>query len=98
MKDYERYIVWLEYFNSEVKRSQGRRVPLSAATRAPKLEELEEACVRLKLEPAAQAGKYPNSPFRETGYVSIRKEKPKQALIMKIAKELSVVRGKAPKK
>jgi signal recognition particle subunit SRP19 len=98
LKDYERYIVWLDYFNSELKRGQGRRIPLNSATRAPKLEELEEACKRLKLEPVAQAGRYPSSPHRETGYVSIRKEKPKQALIMKIAKELSTVRGQAQKK
>ena len=98
MKDYERYVVWLDYFNSELKRSQGRRVPLSSATRAPKREELEEACKKLNLQPVFQTGRYPNSAFRESAYVSIRKEKPKQALLMKIAKELSAARGRAQKR
>jgi len=98
LKDYEKYVVWLDYFNSERKRSQGRRVPLSMATRGPKAEELEEACRRLNLQPVFQPGRYPNSALRESGYVSIRKEKPKQALMLKIAKELSVVRGQAQKR
>jgi signal recognition particle subunit SRP19 len=93
MKDYERYVVWLEYFDSELKRAQGRRVPLSMATRAPQLGELEEACRRLNLQPAPQPASFPSSSPKRTGYVSVRKTKPKQALVLKVAKELSVVRG-----
>ena len=98
MKDYERYVVWLEYFNSELKRNQGRRIPLSAATRAPKLEELTEACRRLNLQPSAQPAAFPRGGRADSGYVSIRKVKPKQALLAKIAKELTVVRGRAASK
>ena len=97
MKDYERYVVWLEYFNSELKRNQGRRVPLNAATKAPKLEELTEACRRLNLQPSAQPAAFPRSGHPDSGYVSIRKVKPKQALLIKIAKELTIVRGRAAK-
>ena len=98
MKDYERYVVWLEYFNSELKRSGGRRVPLSLATRGPKPEELQEACRRLNLQPVLQTGSYPSSGRRESAYVSIRKEKPKQSLMLKIAKEISTVRARSQKK
>ena len=98
MKEYERYVVWLDYFNSELRRSQGRRIPLSSATKAPKLEDLEEACRKLNLQPGPQRARYPGSAWRESGYVSIRKEKPKQGLILKIAKELSVERGRAQKR
>ena len=98
MKDYDRYVVWLDYFNSELKRSQGRRVPISLATHAPTLQELEEACRKLSLEPLAQRGAYPLSAPKESGYVSIKKAKPKQALILKIARELSLVHSKASKK
>jgi len=98
MKDYERYVVWLDYFDSELKREQGRRVPLNTATRVPKLEELEEACKRLNLQPSPQAAAYPDSAPKKTGYVSVRKVKPKQALVLRIAKELSIVRGLAQKK
>lgn len=95
MKDYERYVVWLDYFNSELKRTQGRRVPLSAATKAPKLEELTEACRKLNLQPTSQGAAYPRSGRSGSGYVSVKKLKPKQALVARIAKELTVVRGRA---
>ena len=98
MKDYDRYVVWLEYFNSELKRNQGRRVPLSFATKAPRLEELTEACRRLNLQPSAQPAAFPRSGRPDSGYVSVNKVKPKQALVAKIAKELTLVRGRAAAK
>ena len=93
MKDYDRYIFWLDYFDSELKRSEGRRVPLSAATRGPTLSELGEACRRLNLQPQPQAARYPSRPGRDSGFVSVAKAPPKHALFLKVAKELSTVRG-----
>ena len=98
MKEYERQVIWLDYFNSELKRSEGRRVPLNSATRAPTLDELGEACKRVKLESIAQPAIFPLSPLRQSGYVSVPKSKPKQGLVIMIAKELSVVRGLTQKK
>jgi signal recognition particle subunit SRP19 len=98
MKDYERYVFWLNYFNSELKRNKGRRVPLSAATKAPRLDELAEACRRLNLQTNAQQAPYPRSWRADSGYVSVKKAGPKQALMARIAKELTVVRGKAAAK
>ncbi len=98
MKEYEKYVIWLDYLNSELRRSQGRRVPLSSATRDPKLEELGEACRRLSLQPVQQVAMYPSSPARESGYVAVTKAEQKAALLRKIAKELTVVRGLAQKK
>ena len=93
MKAYERFVFWLEYFNSELKRGQGRRVPLNAAIRSPTLKELDEACRRLALDPKPQAATFPRSAKRSSGYVSVKKEGPKQKLLVKIARQLSVVRG-----
>lgn len=93
MKEYERQVFWLVYFDSELKRSEGRRVPLSSATRAPTLSELTDACRRLNIQPQPQAGVYPSHPAKQSGYVSVPKSTPKHATLMKIAKELSVVRG-----
>jgi len=98
MKDYEKYIVWLDYFNSELKRKRGRRVHLSAATRAPKLDELAEACRRLNLQPSVQQAAYPRNGRVDSGYVSVKKTESKQALLTRIAKELTFVRGKAATK
>ncbi|MDG6920114.1 MAG: hypothetical protein JRN34_03395 [Nitrososphaerota archaeon] len=98
MKEYDRYIFWLDYFDSELKRSEGRRVPLSSATRAPVLAELAEACRRLNLQPQPQAARYPSMPGKESGYVSVAKSPPKRALLLKVAKELSTVRGIAQRR
>jgi signal recognition particle subunit SEC65 len=98
MKDYGRHVFWLEYFDSALKRSQGRRVPLSSATREPTLQELNDACRRLNLQPQPQAARYPSFPSKETGFVSVTKSSPKQALLLKIARELSVVRGLGAKR
>ena len=98
MKEYERYVFWLDYFNSESKRSQGRRVPLNSATRAPSLLELEEACRKLNLQPLPQTARFPSTPLISSGYVSVLKVKPKHALLLKVAKELSTVRGQAQKR
>ena len=98
MKDYDRQVFWLDYFDSELKRSEGRKVPLSTATRAPILAELGEACQRLNLQPQPQAARYPSRPLRESGYVSVTKSGPKRALLIRIARELSVVRGLGQKR
>lgn len=95
MKEYERYILWLDYFNSGLKRAEGRRVPLSASTRDPTLGELEEACTRLNMQPSPTPARYPSGPLRNSGYVSVRKAPPKQAVVIKVARELSGVRGRA---
>ena len=98
MKEYDRYIFWLDYFDSELKRSDGRRVQLSSATRVPVLAELTEACRRLNLQPEPRAARYPSRPARESGYVSVAKSPPKRALLLKVAKELSTVRGIAQRR
>lgn len=97
MKEYGRHVFWLAYFDSSLKRSDGRRVPLSSATREPTLPELSEACRRLNLQPQPQQARYPSSPGKESGYVSVAKSTAKQSLLLKIAKELTIVRGLALK-
>jgi signal recognition particle subunit SRP19 len=98
MKEYDRYVVWLDYFDSALKRREGRRVPLSSATRSPTVQELSDACERLGLKPSPQVARHPRSQGRESGYVAIAKAGPKRSLILKIARELAHVRGMAPKK
>jgi signal recognition particle subunit SRP19 len=98
MKEYNQCIVWLDYFDSVLKRREGRRVPLSAATKSPKIDELVEACKRLGLAPTTQVAKHPRSHGRESGYVAVSKAGPKHALLLKVARELAVVRGIAAKR
>ncbi len=98
MKEYERFVVWLDYLDSERKRSEGRRVPLNTCVRAPNLEELAQACKKLSIDAQTQKAFYPKASRRQSGYVSIKKNGPKQQIIMTIARELSRIRGSQPKK
>jgi len=98
MKEYERVVVWLDYLDSERKRSEGRRVPLNSCVRAPTLEELAQACKKLNLEAQPQKAFHPKASRRQSGYVSIKKNGTKKQIIMAIARELSRIRGSQPKK
>ncbi len=95
MKSYDRFVIWLDYLDSERKRREGRRVPLDSCTRSPTLGELTLACNRLSLEPEAQPGRLPSNTGRQSGYVSVKKtqKEAKQKTLMLIARELSQVRG-----
>lgn len=93
MKSYDRFVVWLEYLDSERKRSEGRRVPLNSCSRSPTLDELALACARLNLQPQPQAARFPSSASRASGYVSVRKVAKKQPQLIQIARELARVKG-----
>lgn len=94
MKDYERYILWLDYFDSSLKRREGRRVPLNLASKSPSLTELLEACRKLSLEPVASEARYPRAFWKSSGYVSVKKTGPKQKVLVEVAKALSALKGK----
>ena len=68
-------------------------MPLNSCVRSPTLEELLEACKRLKLEPEARQSLYPKKFQQPSGYVSVKKIPTKMKLLVNVARELSVVRG-----
>jgi signal recognition particle subunit SEC65 len=96
MKNYDRLVLWLDYLDSERKRSEGRRVPLNSCTRSPTLDELTNACKRLNLDPEPQPARFPAGSNRLTGYVSVKKTSTKQKTVMLVARELSTLRGERP--
>ncbi|HEV2389519.1 MAG TPA: signal recognition particle subunit SRP19/SEC65 family protein [Nitrososphaerales archaeon] len=98
MKEYERFVVWLDDIDSERKRAEGRRIPLNSCVRAPTLEEMVQACKKLNVEAESQRAFYPRAARRQSGYVSIRKTGRKQQVIMAIAREMSRIRGSQAKK
>lgn len=94
MKSYDRQVIWLEYMDSERKRNEGRRVPMSSCVRAPTLEELTLACNRLNLQPEARTARYPGNVSRQSGYVSVKKgETKKTVTVLNVARELAKLRG-----
>lgn len=93
MKDYDRFVIWLDYFNSEISREDGRRVPLNMAVRNPSLQELEEAVKRTGYKPQTVEAYHPKRNQTKSGYVSIEKKRVKIQLIKDLASRLSMIRG-----
>lgn len=93
MKDYDRLVIWVDYFNSSLGRSEGRRVPLNMAVRNPTLEELEEAARRGKYGVESQGAAHPKRMRNQSGYISIERKKPKTQTIKELAALLSTIRG-----
>ena len=95
MKEEDRQVFWLDYFDSTLSRSEGRRVPVSMAVRSPKLEDLVEAAKSLGLEVEGFEAKHPKRPRKVSGYISVRKVGKKQELLKNMARALSQVKGRS---
>ena len=95
LKEYKRFVLWVDYFNSTLSRAQGRRVSLDRAVKDPTLDELSEAVKRLSFEPESISAKHPARMTSGSGYVSIEKKEGimKSQIISDVSKTLSGVRG-----
>jgi signal recognition particle subunit SRP19 len=93
LKDYDRIILWLDYFNSKLSRDEGRKVPLNLAVSSPTLDELIESVRKLGFDAEAVKARYPKRCFIESGYVSINKVKGKNMILKEVSKTLGAVRG-----
>ncbi len=93
MKDYNRLVIWLDYFNSSLTRGDGRRVPLNMAVRNPTLRELNEASIRAGFDTESSESAHPKRMHNSSGYVSIERKKPKSQTIKDMAAFLAVIRG-----
>jgi len=95
LKDYKRYVLWIDYFNSTFSRDAGRRVALNKSVKDPTLDELTEAVNRLGYKPESVLARYPTRMMIPSGYVSIEKRgnEKKPRVLSEVAKVLSTVRG-----
>ena len=76
------------YFNGALKRSEGRRVPLTAGAKAPSLAELERALKRSGLAFHAEDNHHSAHWQRHEGRVVVAWKKSKETLIKKVAQQL----------
>ena len=95
MKDYDRQIFWVDYFNSSLSRADGRKVPTNQAVKNPTLDELAKAIGRLGFEAEVATATHPKRVGIKSGYVSVPKAKKKSALMREIANMLATVRGES---
>lgn len=95
MKDYDRQILWVDYFNSSLSRADGRKVPTNQAVRNPTLQELAKATERLGIQAEVVVAAFPKRMNVKTGYLSIPKTKKKSQVIREISGMLATVRGES---
>jgi len=99
MKDYEHIVIWLDYFNKNLKKSKGRRQKLEKCIFDPSLKELIDATTSAGFEITESDDKvrFPKRPFVRSGYVILPKGSVKTKILNKISEKLILKRSKQSK-
>ena len=99
MKDYEHIVIWLDYFNKNLKRSKGRKLGIQKSVFDPSLKELIEATKTAGFEITESDDKvrFPKRPFVRSGYVIVPKGASKTKILNKISEKLVSKRSKQTK-
>ena len=99
MKDYEHVVIWLDYFNKNLKKSKGRRLGLGKCVFDPSLKELTDATTSAGFEITETEDKvrYPKRPFVRSGYIVLPKGSSKTIILNKISQKLISKRAKQTK-
>lgn len=86
----EALVIWPSYFNKNLSRNQGRRVPLPLAVRNPSGEDVVEAVESLGMKAELEEGSHPSTWWKKSGKVLVTagKKRTKNALITAIAGKL----------
>lgn len=89
MRKSDNAIIWPVYFDVNKSKSEGRRVPKNLAVNSPKILEIKEAADKLGLENEVNptAG-YPRTPWAKLGMLTVKKDEPKEQIVLKLAKQL----------
>jgi signal recognition particle subunit SRP19 len=83
------YIIYPEYFNIQLTRADGRRVPRSLAVYEPKVEDILNISKKLGLSPVLETDRsHPSRWFRSDGRVKVIKKFQKEATLKLIAQRL----------
>jgi signal recognition particle subunit SRP19 len=99
MKDYEHIVIWLDYFNRNLKKSKGRRQGLEKCIFDPSLKELTDATkvAGFEITESNDKVRFPKRPFVRSGYVVLPKGSPKTKILNKISEKLTLKRSKQSK-
>ncbi len=99
MKDYEHVVIWLDYFNKNLKKSKGRKQGIEKCVFDPSLKELIDATKDAGFEITESNDKvrFPKRPFVRSGYVVLPKGSSKTIILNKISEKLILKRSKQSK-
>jgi signal recognition particle subunit SRP19 len=82
VKDYDHFIIWLDYFNKNLSRKKGRRIKRDMAVFDPSFSELFDAALEegldVTLEHSNDHARFPRRPYVRSGYIMISKALSKQ--------------------
>jgi signal recognition particle subunit SRP19 len=94
LKDYDHVVLWLDYFNKNLKRRQGRKVKRDQAVFDPTVQELVEATraagFQLSDQEINNDARFPRRSFVKSGYVMVAKKEgiKKSQMINAVANKL----------
>ena len=99
MKDYEHVVIWLDYFNKNLKKSKGRRLGLEKCVFDPSLKELMDAtkAAGLEITESDEKVRFPKRPYVRSGYIVLPKGSSKTKILNKISEKLVAKRSKQSK-
>lgn len=82
MKDYDHFIIWLDYFNKNLSRKKGRRIKRDMAVFDPSFSELFDVALEegldVTLDHSNDHARFPRRPYVRSGYIMISKAFSKQ--------------------
>jgi signal recognition particle subunit SRP19 len=86
-----KHVLWPIYFDSKKTRAEGRKIPKRLSVRDPTVDLIQKALYKLNIAYKTDSNKaYPRTPWKKTGQILIERVKPKNKILKKIAKELSM--------
>jgi len=99
MKDYEHFVIWLDYFNKTLTKKMGRRLPKEKCIFDPSLKELIDATKEAGFEvtDSNEKVRFPRRAFVRSGYVILPKASPKTKMLYRISDKLVAKRAKQTK-
>ena len=85
-------VIYPEYFDVRLKRSEGRKVPTSEAVKSPKIEELSSILSKLNYEFTISKGRYPGNWSTSNGCLKVDGQLIKTQLLHKLGAGLKELR------
>ena len=85
-------IIYPEYFDSNLKRSQGRKVPLNQSVKGPTVDEIHSIIIDLAISGRKSQKSHSGNWSSSKGSLEVNYDKSKVSLIHQIGKGLKILR------
>jgi len=84
-----KYVIWPAYFDINLTRSEGRRVPKDLAVDNPSLDAIYKIAKEMNLNPEIEKdARYPFRPWRKEGRILVDMVEKKTKIVLDIARKL----------